>query len=205
MQYRLTALCRHRDSVKAFSGGPLSITYTMLRYYAPLDLWYERDKKTKNPILGFRGQYRFLSNFWVQDVLVQVSKRRSIQFRSAEHAFMWHKSDDEEYQQQILDAIHPAEAKRLGNNNRLRAMGLLRENWEEDDALRLRVMYKVLKAKYNDIVLSMLLSDTGNRYLEETNSWGDTFYGRCNGSGLNNLGRLSMCVRHEQRIELGRG
>lgn len=170
----------------------------MLRHYELLGLDYERDNKKKNPILGFRGEFRFLSNFYVRDVTMRISKSLSIQFRSGEHAFMWHKSRNKKYRQQIMEAVSPAEAKRLGSNHRLEAMGLLREDWR-DDKVRVQVMYDVLKAKYDDYWMREALLNTGTRYLEETNHWNDTFYGRCNGVGANNLGRLSMCVRYESK------
>lgn len=168
----------------------------MLRHYEILGLDYERDNRKKNPILGFRGEFRFLSNFYVRDVFMQISKSLTVQFRSSEHAFMWHKSDDKKYRQQIMDAVHPAEAKRLGNNNRLSALGLLRDDWP-DPKVRAKVMYEVLKAKYDDYHLRTALIATERRYLEETNHWGDVFWGRCNDQGENNLGRLSMCIRYE--------
>lgn len=167
----------------------------MLRYYEPLDKEYERDSKKRDPILGFRGQYRFMSNFFMRDI-----ELHDLVFKSGEHAFMWHKSDDRDYKKQIMAAPTAQEAKRLGNNNRLRAMGLLRENWEDDPDARIKVMYDVVKAKFKDITLHVMLLQTGLRYLEETNTWNDTFWGRCNGNGLGHLGRVTMVVRHEARV-----
>lgn len=40
------------------------------------------------------------------------------------------------------------------------------------------------------------LLETGNKYLEETNWWGDTFWGKdLKGNGENTLGRLIMEIR----------
>lgn len=168
----------------------------MLRYYAPLESYYERDSKKRNPILNFRGDFRFLSNFFMRDLYLRVSDTCTIQFRSGEHAFMWHKSRNRNYRQQIMNAVSPAEAKRLGNNDRLTALGLLRDDWR-DDLVRIRVMYKVLKAKYQDPQLLLWLHRTEKRFLCEGNHWNDVFWGECNGKGENHLGRLSMVVRHE--------
>ena len=41
------------------------------------------------------------------------------------------------------------------------------------------------------------LIDTGDIELVEVNSWGDTFYGVCNGVGENHLGKLLMKIRKE--------
>lgn len=165
----------------------------MLRFYEPLGIEYERDSKSKNPILGYHGEFRFLSNFFVHDV-----RMHDLVFPSSEHAFMWHKSDDPKYKQQILEAYSPAKAKKLGNNNRLAALGLLREDWNTPE-VRIQVMYDVLKAKFSDIVMWMMLQHTHGRYLEETNTWNDTFWGRSYGNGLNHLGRVQMCIRYQTR------
>lgn len=168
----------------------------MLRYYAPLEVYYERASKKRNPILEFRGRYRFLSNFFPCDVHLH-----NIVFKSSEHAFMWHKSKNRKYRQQIMDAPTASEAKRLGNNNRLNAMGLLRDDWR-DDSVRIKAMYDVLKAKYEDARLRLLLLETEQSFLSEGNHWQDYFWGECNGKGENHLGRLSMVVRHQISIQL---
>jgi ribA/ribD-fused uncharacterized protein len=165
----------------------------MKRHYELLGLDYERDSKKRNPILGFKDRYVFLSNFFVRDL-----EMHGLIFKSSEHAFMWHKSEDEEYRHAILTARTPRDAKRLGNNDRLVKLNLLRSDWR-DDAVRVKVMYEVLKAKYRDKELWTWLQSTEARYLEETNWWNDIFWGRCNGIGANHLGRLSMCVRFETK------
>ena len=43
---------------------------------------------------------------------------------------------------------------------------------------------------------ALKLHETGGRYLEETNWWGDRFWGKdLNGDGLNTLGQLLMEIR----------
>ena len=163
----------------------------MLRHYAPLGIDYHRDSKKRDPILRFSGRYRFLSNFFPAETRIG-----DLVLPTSEHAFMWHKSRNKKYRQQILEAPTPQEAKRLGNNHRLYAMGLLREDWR-DDLVRIRVMYKVLKAKYSNEQLRLWLHGTGERYLCEGNTWGDIFYGVCDGKGENHLGRLLMVIRYE--------
>ena len=50
--------------------------------------------------------------------------------------------------------------------------------------------------------MSNKLLGTGDTYLEEGNTWNDTFWGVCNGVGENNLGRILMEVREELRKEV---
>ena len=42
-----------------------------------------------------------------------------------------------------------------------------------------------------------MLLDTGGAVLIEGNTWNDTFWGACNGKGLNHLGRILMTLRHD--------
>ena len=61
-------------------------------------------------------------------------------------------------------------------------------------------MLRVLRAKFaQNPELAMQLLATGTRYLEETNTWGDTYWGVCEGKGLNMLGKTLMQVRDELR------
>lgn len=43
------------------------------------------------------------------------------------------------------------------------------------------------------------LIDTGNKILIEGNTWGDTYWGMCNGNGLNKLGEILMIVREKMK------
>ena len=43
------------------------------------------------------------------------------------------------------------------------------------------------------------LLETGNQELVEGNTWGDIFWGVCNGKGQNWLGKILMMVRDEIR------
>ena len=45
------------------------------------------------------------------------------------------------------------------------------------------------------------LLETGDVYLEETNTWGDVFWGVCNGKGENMLGQVLMLIRDELKAE----
>lgn len=61
-------------------------------------------------------------------------------------------------------------------------------------------MHDIVRAKFeqNPDLRQKLLS-TGSEELIEGNTWGDTFWGVCKGSGQNWLGRILMFVRDEVR------
>jgi hypothetical protein len=62
-------------------------------------------------------------------------------------------------------------------------------------------MEDLLLKKFADPRLKPRLLSTGEQYLAEINWWGVTFWGICNGRGLNQLGKLSMKVRSRLRSE----
>lgn len=125
---------------------------------------------------SFTGDYRFLSNFYVEtDGL------------TAEHRFQALKTVDPEEQAAIMMADTPGAAKRLG-----RAC-TLREGWDD---IRIEVMVRVVTEKFhNDPALMYKLLETGNAELIEGNTWNDTYWGVCNGVGENMLGKILMTLR----------
>lgn len=132
----------------------------------------------------FSGAYRFLSNFYPVDVTWN-----GITFPSVEHAFQAAKTDDKEEQRRISRLATAGDAKRAGRKLRLRSQ------WEEARKL---VMLELLKQKFDrekNPDLYRLLKNTGKEELVEGNTWGDTFWGVCDGVGQNWLGKLLMKVR----------
>ena len=89
----------------------------------------------------------------------------------------------------IIFAATPSAAKRAGRKVRLR------DDWE---LVRVHVMRDLLTQKFAHDSLAALLLSTGNAELVEGNTWGDTFWGVCGGTGLNVLGKLLM----EHRLRL---
>lgn len=156
--------------------------------YAQLDAVYTYDSEAA-PIEGFRGDHFFLSNFYVHPVKYAAG----VTFKSSEHGYMWHKSENADYRNAVMQAATPIDAKRLGYKAKLR------DGW--DAKLKFQVMYKVLRAKFRDPELRAWLLATGDRYLEETNSHGDRIWGRCGGTGSNHLGRILMVIRYEIQME----
>lgn len=135
---------------------------------------------TDTSILGFFGEYKWLSNFWP----VQIEYEGRV-YGSTEAAYMATKTLDLELRD-LLTTYTPLEAKAVG------AQIELRPDWNR---LRTGVMLDVLQLKFKVPELRDKLLATGDLYLEETNYWNDKYWGRCKGQGLNMLGHLIMAVR----------
>ena len=130
-------------------------------------------------IKEFKGKYYFLSNYSKSDI-----KINDITFLNAESAF--HSFKDMKMQSQFAN-LDPATAKRKGRSVKLRG------DWEE---VKDEIMYLVVKEKFKqNKELRRKLIDTGDKYLEEGNTWNDTYWGVCNGKGRNMLGKILMRVR----------
>jgi len=128
-------------------------------------------------ITSFRNEYAFLSNFYEHDGRI-----------TAEHLFQSMKCAVPWWQLYILDAPNPAEAKKRGRQ------APMREDWED---IKLRVMESILLMKFRpgSEMLTRLLS-TGDAELIEGNWWGDKYWGVCDGTGFNHLGKLLMAIRY---------
>lgn len=136
------------------------------------------------PIDSFSGRYRFLSNFWYQDVQLD-----GVTYATVEHAYQAAKTLDPSIRQLVRMAGSPGQAKRMGNRI------ILRPAW---DAVKLVVMLDLVRQKFqNSLLLTMELRNTFDASLIEGNHWGDTFWGVCNGKGENNLGKILERVRAE--------
>jgi ribA/ribD-fused uncharacterized protein len=142
--------------------------------------------KNNKPIKGFRDSYRFLSNFWYVDI-----KYGDVTFPTTEHAYQAAKSNDPLDWYIILSCRTPGEAKMKGKSLPIRP------DWDE---IKLDVMYQINVKKYEDDILRQKLLDTGDADLVEENSWGDVFWGMCNGKGENHLGKTLMRIREEIRL-----
>lgn len=139
----------------------------------------------KDGVYGFFGEYRFLSNFWYVDVVLDGE-----QYPTVEHAYQAAKTNDPSARGLIRAAATPGIAKRMGKSVSLRP------DWE---AIKVEIMRDLIEQKFARSDLRGLLLATGDKYLEETNTWGDTFWGVCNGRGFNGLGSILMYVRSQIR------
>lgn len=139
---------------------------------------------TKNTaIRGFRGDYRFLSNFYGAPVSFN-----GVTYDNAESAFQAQKQPERAAD---FMGIPPNKAKILGRKLTLRT------GW---DTMKRNIMLDIVRAKFTqNAYLKYKLLATGNAELIEDNTWNDTYWGVCRGEGLNHLGRILMQVRDELR------
>lgn len=133
-------------------------------------------------VQSLSGYYRFLSNFWPCRVTYE-----GLAFANVEAAYHAAKCADPADRAQFAALSAPA-SKKLGATIAMRA------DW---DAIKRDVMAGLLRQKFADPSLRRLLRQTGACEIVEGNTWDDRFWGVCNGSGENNLGRLLMQVRRE--------
>lgn len=142
----------------------------------------EAERLELGPIQGFTGAYRFLSNFWPANVTYE-----GVVYPTVENAYQASKFPKED--RKPFETCKPAEAKSHGKKAHLT------EEWK---ARRYNTMYQLNKQKYAlNPHLRELLVSTRDRYIEETNHWGDTYWGVCKGVGENHLGRLLMNIRDD--------
>jgi ribA/ribD-fused uncharacterized protein len=138
-------------------------------------------------INSFRGEYRFLSNFWPVAVHYE-----GWEFPTVEHAYQAAKTVVPEERGEIQQQTTPGRAKKLGSKVTIRL------DW---DSVKVDIMLNLLRQKFADPLLKPRLLATGDAELVEGNTWGDTYWGvdlRYN-IGENHLGKLLMQVREELR------
>ena len=133
----------------------------------------------------FRGKYRFLSNF--HDIEVMLD---GVAYKSTERAYQASKTLNASERALIREAPTNAKARQLGQRVTLRP---------DFNPIKIGVMLDLTRQKFSDPELRQLLLATGDSELVEGNTWGDTFWGVCNGVGQNWLGRCLMQVRDEIR------
>jgi len=142
-----------------------------------------------NVIDSFRGDFSFLSNFYESTIYVDGER-----YRSVEHAFQAHKTLDPWSRRLIREAKTPGEAKKLGKGVKLRP------DWE---SVKVNLMRDFVRKKFENPFMRPLLLATGDAILVEGNTWNDTFWGVCKGTGKNMLGKILMEVREELATEDG--
>lgn len=144
-----------------------------------------RDKSyivhNEKEIKGFDGDYEFLSNFFIAGVYFE-----GMWYPSSENAYQAAKILDETKRRRF-GYMSPGQSKKEGKKVEIRA------NW---DKVKIEIMSSIVFDKfYRNKELRKKLLETGDRYLEETNWWGDNFWGVHNGEGRNELGKILMKVR----------
>jgi ribA/ribD-fused uncharacterized protein len=132
--------------------------------------------------------YDFLSNFHPAPVRLD-----GVEYPTVEHAYQAAKTLDDVERAHVRSAPTPAEAKTRGGQV------TMRRDWND---IKVAVMRDLLRQKFADGVLRERLLATAPHVLIEGNTWGDRFWGVCNGEGQNWLGRLLMEIR-DGRAERG--
>lgn len=136
-------------------------------------------------IARFQGPHRFLSNFWLADVIIHDHV-----FPSSEHAYQAMKCARPEDWRRFQDrALSPAGAKRLV----IAAPIPRRPDWYELRVAHMRYVVYDKFTRHPDLRASLLA--TRDEELVEGNHWGDVFWGVCRGKGENWLGRILMETR----------
>lgn len=138
-------------------------------------------------IRGYYNQYYWLSNFYYVDVEYEGDV-----YSTVEHAYQAAKAITPRERIAVKEALSPELAKKVGKGI------AMRPDWNE---IKIPVMRHLLLQKFGpeNPTLHQRLLDTEDLYLEETNDWGDVFWGVCNGKGENNLGKLQMEIRSYYR------
>lgn len=142
------------------------------------------------PIVRFEDNFFWLSNFF--QVPVKVGQ---LTFGSTEAAFQGSKykaalvgqKEQYEFLNDMIEA-NPSQSKKLGKR-----LMIDLDKWE---SIKVQCMREVVKAKFDQHDdLRLMLIETGAAMLVEGNNWGDKFWGRCDGKGLNVLGSILMELR----------
>lgn len=132
-------------------------------------------------ILGFKGEFKWLSNF--TDCRVEFD---SDVYPSVEHAYCAAKTFELALRLH-LKTLPANRAKQFAHKF------TLIPDW---DIIKFEVMNNLLLQKFSQEPFTSLLLATGDAYIEETNWWNDTVWGVCNGRGENRLGKMIMEIRN---------
>lgn len=131
----------------------------------------------------FDGKHKFLSNFYMRSFTFN-----GVVCKSGEHAYQAAKADEPADAAYVLASPTPGISKRRGRSIKMRP---------RFDSIKDIVMLQVVRAKFNEYEMANMLLSTGDAELIEGNTWGDTYWGVCRGTGLNKLGQILMLVRSE--------
>jgi len=138
------------------------------------------------PILKFKEQFEFLSNFFMCAITYD-----GIVYPSTEHAYQAAKAMNHVDKIRISRLKTPGEAKREGRKI------AMRPDW---DQIKDQVMYDICKMKFSIPYFKTQLLLTGDAFLQEGNNWHDNYWGVC---GCNNCPQHRVFPK-EQQNHLGK-
>lgn len=136
--------------------------------------------------MKFRGEYYFLSNMYPASIRV-IIQDKEYEFTCSEAAFQACKCLSRISEFVGIDGFA---AKKLSHQVQLRP------DWNEKREL---IMTNIVCAKFRqhpELMEKLIQTDCE---LIETNTWGDTYWGICNGVGQNKLGNILMTIRNEKK------
>ena len=133
----------------------------------------------------FKGEYFFLSNFYVADITYKGAT-----YTNNEAAFQAQKCANEKDKIKF-ETLNPIDARNLGRNI------LMRKDWESIKDIEMANICKAKFEQHPELMKKLLY--TGNRPLEEGNHWNDVYWGTVRGKGKNKLGKILMTIRKNER------
>lgn len=153
--------------------------------------------ENRSIIYQYRGDNRWLSNFWPCQVILPAEKDLpAMIFDNVEKAYMAWKTTDQSVRDKI-QTMTPGDAKKLSHSPEFK----YREPYSDD--MRIEIMENLVGQKFgmgNPLLMEKLI-ETKKDLLAEGNLHGDTFFGidLDKGYGLNHLGRIQMHRREQLR------
>lgn len=146
-----------------------------------------KKKQDTKDIYGFQKTFRWLSNMWPVEF-----EAKGIKFVSVENAYQAAKYVGQQETLEKVAKMPAFESKAYAKDKT--------NPWTTPDfhENKLKFMKFFLKKKFENPCLRQKLINTGRVHIEETNTWGDTFWGCCpQNVGNNYLGKLLMELRDE--------
>lgn len=145
----------------------------------------------EHQIKGFFGEYRWLSNFGAAHVLLDDVEYPSVEV--AYQAAKWERGD-----RSFFEICSNEDLIRYNRDNTPNKYEATAWNEIKVDVMRFLLEQKFDPAQNPDSFKKLM--ETGDKYLEETNWWGDRFWGKdLEGGGENNLGQIIMQIREKLR------
>ena len=175
------------DSSGALHDVHLSVMKRKMCKVAP----YGVPKKiVSEDIYGFQKELRWLSNMWPCPITF-----KGMTFPSSENVYQAAKfSRDLDVVRKFLK-LTPMDSKTCVKQFQTLYPEAIDTNFHQR---KIDVMEMAVRAKFkqNDYLATKLIL-TGDVYIEETNNWGDRYWGVVEGEGENHLGKILMKIRSE--------
>ena len=138
----------------------------------------------KGAIVSFKGEHRFLSNFYPVKIYDEID---DLTYNSTENYYQAQKTTNVRIRR-MFRTLTASDAKAQGSTLDLRT------DWE---SLKVLLMHTAINIKFDNEVLAKMLLNTKGYLLIEGNHWNDNFWGVDfkTGIGKNMLGNILMSKR----------